>query len=275
MTDTTAAYVGIVSGFNPANPATSKRSTHSQLDIGSFIMEMGGVRWFIDLGMEDYNAAGYFNQLRFRFYRAMTQGHNTLCISTAFQQPLQYVNQAFSAEVKQTRFVKSSTLPAWSFEILDMTEAYANQTVTSATRGIAFIKRTNVNGGLPWVQVMVQDEVTSSSPVDVVSMFHTAATTISIDASGKVATFTQNNIRLRGVIQSPSTGSWAKITADASGQTPAGQNANVGITNMVVRASALTTSVTISVYFQLEAGYTSYPNPGYGPLSSWPLAISR
>ncbi len=271
MTDSNAAYLAIKSGSTVANPVTTGRSTHSQLDVGTIIMEMGGVRWFVDLGMENYLAAGYFNRLRFQFYRAMTQAHNTLAISNSTQQPLSYVNQAFSAQAVQLRYVSTSTLPGWSFEVLNMTQLYAYARVTSAMRGVAFIKRTNVNGGLPWVQVVVQDEVTSTSPVDVVSMFHTAAT-VTIDATGKIATFTQNGISLRGVINSPSSASWARVTCDASARTPAGQNANTGISNMVVRAPTMQTSVTISVVFQLDAGAGSYAAPGFGPLSSWPMS---
>jgi hypothetical protein len=272
MTDTSAAYLAIKSGTTPDDPRLAGRSTHAQLDAGSFIMEMGGQRWFIDLGLEDYNANGYFNQLRFQFYRARTEAHNTLAVSNATQAALAFVNQAYAVEAKQTRYVTTTTLPAWSFEILDMTALYTSYGVTSAQRGYAFIKRTNVNGGLPWVQVVVQDEITSSRAIDAVSMFHTKAS-VSIDASGKIATFTLGGITLRGVISSPSTASWVKITCDASAQQPAGQNANVGCSNMIVRAPSMQTSVTISVYFQLGAGHNSYPAPGFGALSSWPLSV--
>jgi hypothetical protein len=275
MFDTSASYLAVTSGVTPDDPSlATTRSTHSQLDLGSFILELGGQRWLVDLGLENYGAAGYFNQNRFKFYRARTEGHNTLAISTTMQQPLAYANQAYAAEAAQTKFVSTVTLPAWSFEILDMTPVYAYARVTSVKRGIAFIKRTNVNGGLPWVQAVIQDEIVASTAVDVVSMFHTMAT-VSIDSSGKVATFTQGGITMRGVISSPSTASWAKITCDASGQTPSGQNANTGCSNMIVRAASMQTSVTISVFFQLGTGYTAYPTPGFGPLSNWPLPVTK
>lgn len=55
---------------------------HGQFDLGSFILEAQGVRWIIDLGRDDYNLPGYFNQApdgqRWTYYRIRAEGHNTL-----------------------------------------------------------------------------------------------------------------------------------------------------------------------------------------------------
>ncbi|MEZ5144615.1 MAG: heparinase II/III family protein [Acidimicrobiales bacterium] len=57
---------------------------HNQLDAGSFVLEAKGERWAIDLGREDYNVAGYWEQQaggrRWTYYRSRAEGHNTLVL---------------------------------------------------------------------------------------------------------------------------------------------------------------------------------------------------
>jgi hypothetical protein len=73
--DPVAAYVGIKGG------ETSGRRSHSHLDLGHFVYEVGGQRWAIDLGPEDYSNCYLAPPQRYAFYRASTFGHNTLTMN--------------------------------------------------------------------------------------------------------------------------------------------------------------------------------------------------
>ncbi|MEM9346578.1 MAG: heparinase II/III family protein [Planctomycetota bacterium] len=58
---------------------------HSQMDLGSFVLDHDGVRWVVDLGADDYNLPGYFEATkggnRWHYYRSRAEGHNTLVIN--------------------------------------------------------------------------------------------------------------------------------------------------------------------------------------------------
>lgn len=67
-------FVGLHGGANNAG--------HGQLDIGNFIVEYNGTRFFGDLGSDNYVLPGYFNYPnRFWIYVNRAEGHNTLVIN--------------------------------------------------------------------------------------------------------------------------------------------------------------------------------------------------
>ena len=78
-TEPNAAFLGFKGGDNKAN--------HGHLDIGSFIYEVGGVRWACDLGADNYNMPGYFGRERWTYYRNINKSHNTLVIGDKIQDP--------------------------------------------------------------------------------------------------------------------------------------------------------------------------------------------
>jgi hypothetical protein len=266
----TSDYLAFKSGGTISDPAISN---HYHLDLGTFIVEFGGIRFLVELGAEQYSSSGYFNTKRFTFYRARTEGHNTLAISNSVQDPLRYANQAFGAYVPQTKWFTS---PSWSFAHLDMTTAYRYAAVSSVMRGFAFIKLNNKQGGtLPWAQVLVQDEIVPKpgGAVDVVSMFHTSAS-ITIDPTGQIASLTINGSTMIATLLSPPTAKFSVITTDP---TPLKlgivESPNTGIKNLIARpnpGSLVTDAVTLSVLFE-RAG-ADYPKPSVAPLSNWPLA---
>ncbi|MCL1951986.1 MAG: heparinase II/III family protein [Oscillospiraceae bacterium] len=117
--DPQAVYAGIKAGYNYTN--------HGDLDIGTFVFESQGVRWFDELGKSDYNSPDYFNGLifggRWKNYRKRAEGHNTLVINTG------------NAAEDQYPYARARIL---SFEnntaVLDMTPAYVRSGVKSARR---------------------------------------------------------------------------------------------------------------------------------------------
>jgi hypothetical protein len=67
----------------------SASSNHAHMDAGSFVLESGGVRWALDLGMQDYNSLEskgieLWNRKqesqRWTVYRINNNSHNTLTI---------------------------------------------------------------------------------------------------------------------------------------------------------------------------------------------------
>jgi hypothetical protein len=265
--DSAAAYVAIKSGTSPLDASVTKMSTHCHLDVGSIVLEAGGQAWFLELGGESYSAGGYFGATRFtNFYRTRTEGHNTLAIATSRQQPLAFANQAFRASNPQTTFFTSAT---WSFSVIDLTQSYAYAGVTSARRGVAFIKAAPAAGAtLPSVTVLVQDEVAAAGPVDVASMFHTAAG-IAIDASRTVATLSRGGASLVGTVTGGAV--WEVISANGTAVNAAAMS-NTGVNNLIARPAAMAAAVNISVKWQL-AGSANPAGSLLGALSAWPLSV--
>jgi hypothetical protein len=53
-------------------------ANHGDLDIGTYVLDLGGERFVSDLGADNYALADYFGPLRWTYYRKMTRGHNVL-----------------------------------------------------------------------------------------------------------------------------------------------------------------------------------------------------
>jgi hypothetical protein len=77
--DPNAAYLGFKGGYNKAN--------HGHLDIGSFVYEVNGIRWAVDLGADNYNLPGFWGQQRWDYFRQNNRSHNTLVIGDQIQNP--------------------------------------------------------------------------------------------------------------------------------------------------------------------------------------------
>ena len=74
-----AAWLGIKGG----TPAAS----HGQMDVGAFVFDAHGERWFHDLGADDYNLPAYFGNKRWDYFRLQNRSHNTLEIADRLQMP--------------------------------------------------------------------------------------------------------------------------------------------------------------------------------------------
>eukprot|EP00898_Chlorokybus_atmophyticus_P005888 jgi/Chlat1/62/Chrsp1S03026 len=259
-TDTDAAYVAVKAGANPP-----RGMGHSHLDLGSFVYDLNGVRWFEDLGKDSYNLDNYFNQRRFDYYRTRTEGHNTLALSASRQEPLHFADQVLGASAPISGFYSSE---ARSHAIVDLSQAYAG-VADSAVRGIALIKDQSGGGDL-----LVQDEVSASSPIDIVVQFHTQATpTISADGKSVVLRDAVTGQQLTGFLLSPIDGSFDVITCDAS-SLGLGDDTNAGDVNLVVRPSQdlVSGAVTVAVFFTASGDVSRAP--AVVPLAQWPTPAS-
>jgi hypothetical protein len=68
------------------------RLNHAHMDCGSFVFELDGVRWALDLGMQEYNSlesigVDMWGKDRWKVFRLGNQGHNTLSINNQTHNP--------------------------------------------------------------------------------------------------------------------------------------------------------------------------------------------
>lgn len=221
--DANSSFLGFKGGLNGA--------AHGDLDIGSFVYDIYGIRWAFDFGKEDYNLSGYWEITadggRWNYYRKNALGHNTLVIN-----PEKGANQtvgAYAGAIEQ-----SLNNPAGGYIILDMTDAYQKNAV-DVKRGFAYIDRT---------QVLIRDEFTLKEVSDIYWQMHTeAAVTVSED--GKVATLTKDgkSIELRILDDAAITGTVNDLrfeTMDAVAYegigTAEGENPNTGVIKIYIKA---------------------------------------
>ena len=61
----------------------SNKTTHGQIDAGSFVYHNGGNIWICDLGTENYDVPGFWpDATRYRYYVMKPEGNNTIAITT-------------------------------------------------------------------------------------------------------------------------------------------------------------------------------------------------
>lgn len=133
-----ATYVGIKGG--------SPSSNHAHMDSGSFVLDMKGVRWAVDLGSQGYHGlesrgVDLWNKKqeseRWTVFRLNNFSHNTLVVDGKLQQ--------VKGSGTITRFSEASTNP---FAVLDMSSVYEGQ-LALALRGIRLMGQS----------VLIQDEI--------------------------------------------------------------------------------------------------------------------
>jgi len=176
--DPEALYIGFKGGDN--------RTNHGHLDIGSFVLDAGGVRWAIDLGSDNYNMPGYFGGNRWKYFRMTNHSHNTLVIGEKIQNT--------SAKAQVIAFHAADDRAA---AVVDMTDAYRDQ-ATSARRGIEMFRTpTGQQGGVQAVRV--QDEIVGAAE-EICWRMVTAA---EIELDGSRAVLNQAGKKLQATIRSP------------------------------------------------------------------------
>ncbi len=180
--DPEAVYVGFKAGSPGVN--------HGHMDVGSFLMEAGGVRWASDPGMQDYESLeskgmSIFGRTqdaqRWTIFRMNNHSHNVLTIDGQLQQVSGYA-----------KIDRSSEKPGFSFAISDISSVYNGQ-MKKVVRGVA-IKEEKY--------VVVRDEVETTSKTTRVkwAMFTFANVTL----EEKSATLTIGNQQLLLKVNGPS-----------------------------------------------------------------------
>jgi hypothetical protein len=129
-----AAYLAVKGG--------TALASHGQMDVGSFVYDALGVRWFHDMGADDYNMPGYFGKQRFDYFRLTNRSHNTLVVNDQLQ----------SATRKPAELLHFETKPASARAVFDLAPAYQKQ-AAAVKRTAAFDSKTGT--------VTMEDHVTA------------------------------------------------------------------------------------------------------------------
>jgi hypothetical protein len=185
--------------------AGDSKASHGHLDLGSFVFDALGVRWFIDLGADDYSLPGYFRTRRWDYYRLRAEGHNTLVFN-----PSAAPDQTPDAETRVMRF---QSTPEWSCAIADLTPAYAGH-ARKVLRGLALMNRE---------RVLVQDEIECDKPAEVWWFTHTGAE-VSIENGGRRARLAQGGKYLDVEILSPASAAFEILEARPISCSPQPEN---------------------------------------------------
>ena len=148
--DKNGMYIGYNGGKNQVN--------HYHVDEGSFILDMMGERWAMDLGSDNLTYTNNFPGPRNSVYRIRAEGHNTIVIN-----PTADIEQEMSADCP---VVRAQSKPRGGFQVLDMTTAYLRN-ASKVERGYMLTgdRRTAV----------IRDEIELLSPSTIYWFMHTAA----------------------------------------------------------------------------------------------------
>ena len=189
-TDPKATFIG----FKAGSPSAS----HGQMDIGSFVLDAGGVRWAVDLGAEGYhgiesrgmNLWGRAQDSdRWTIFRQSNHGHNTLVIDGRLQRA-----------PGSGKIVSFSDDEAFPHSVVDMSSVYDGQ-AKSVRRGVALVHSR---------QVLIQDHLTGLKPGSRVRWG--MITLGSPDATGgSNIELRQRDARLKLAILSPPDATWRTI----------------------------------------------------------------
>ncbi len=236
--DSRALFVGFKAGDNKAN--------HSNLDLGSFVLDALGSRWFVDLGADNYNLPGYFGKARWTYYRMRAESHNTLVLNESLE-PDQDPRAA-------TKIIRYESRPDRVFAIADLTSAYARD-AKEVKRGIAMLDRK---------RVLLQDEVIAEKPADLWWFVHTPA---KIALNGNTATLTIGKEQLIARLLSPAGAKFEKLPAAPlpASPNPEKQKENKGIEKLAIHLPA-TKETRIVVVF---APANDSVKPDVTPLAKW------
>lgn len=115
---------------------------HQQLDVGSFIIEVDGIRWADDLGADKYSLPGFWDYKpdgqRWDYFRNTNFSHNTLAIDNKLQHSRgKGILSDYRTEGEEP------------FGIIDMSTVYQNQ-ATSVLRGFKLLDDNTM---------LIQDEI--------------------------------------------------------------------------------------------------------------------
>ena len=149
------------SAFYAAIHLAKNNAYHGHNDMGTFVMNIGDKRFFVDLGADNYNLRPYRDSYRFR-----AEGHNTIVLN-----PETGKDNEMQANCTTNRFSGGEE----SYAIGDMSEAFPGKRV------IRGMKMCRADGS-----VILQDEIDCSEEDTIRWSAHTPASVVFRD-SGKTA----------------------------------------------------------------------------------------
>jgi len=241
--DDTMFFAGLQSGQNDC--------PNSQLDVGTFVIDAYGTRFISDLGIENYNLAGYYEK-----YRLRAEGNNCILINpdTNFndQNPEAYcyIDEFDSNDIS-------------AYAITDMTDAYPGK-ATSIKRGM---KMTNNRTAL-----VLQDEIRCPEPSEIYWGAHTRANVEIVD--DKTVILERDGLLMEAKILGEDGTFSTMEAAPIPGKTfewP-GQTVNEGVTKLTVHFENVE-SVDLVICFTPLSNISgvNIVYPEVKPLSEWSL----
>jgi hypothetical protein len=233
-------FIGIKAGFNQVS--------HGHLDLGNFEMDALGVRWVRDLGSDNYNMPGYWENgkggQRWTYYRLNSLSHSV---------PL--INNESQNELATSRIKKFKGKGSGPFAIVDFTEAYEKY-VKKAERGVSVVG----NGKA----VLIQDEFEMKEMCDFLWAITTDAN-IEIQEKG-IAVLSLEGKKLFAKILSPEN---VHFEAGSAEQEPP-QAANKGVKKLMIKipkaSNNIRTTVLLSPVWD-DGGFVK--SEEVKPLSEW------
>ena len=236
-------------------------ANHNDADAGSWILEMGGARWAVDLGADSYGLPNYFSKSpahghRYSYYRKSTRGHNTLTFGGHDKEP-----GWSSQDVTRVAPITSFTCPAVGKSIslphatMDLTPVYANAggpspptpKTSSVQRGFAMAS---------WSHLVIVDEWTSPGAGNVTWSMHFESkhieATVASDglsvilASNTTGTGTGVGAKLRVALDSPANAGKFQVVTPAI-TPPQRAVATLRKIILIVRDPAAVTKIQISL----------------------------
>ena len=207
---------------------------HYHIDTGSYVLDMLGQRFVMDIGGEDYNLPGMFGNLRNNYYRNRPEGHNLYVINPSDGKP----GQALDAFCK-VEMLESS--PRGAYSIADLSNSYAGY-VTEARRGYMI--------GDDRRSATVRDEFSLVQDSELYWFVHTDADIELVDDTTAILTKNGASIKAMLTTNLPD-GKLAVMDAVPLPSSPVmeGQNANAGIQKLYVHTPEASGDVVIQIKF--------------------------
>ncbi len=229
--------------------------THGHLDLGSFVLDAGGLRWFLDLGAEKYSAPNYFGTQRWEYYRARAEGHNTFVMNSGIE-----ADQNPQAKAPVIKVAKHKDGPVG---IVDLSKAYEKD-VNSAHRGFKLIDGK---------YVLIQDEILAKKPSKVTWFAHTRHDVVVDPKDPKLAILSSGNAKLMARILSPENARFTVMDAVplSTSPNPPGQSVNTKIKKLTVSldvAAGTRISVLMIPMNSADKGVPAF-TPAILPLKNW------
>ena len=157
--ETGADFVGLHAGAN--------HGPHSHFDSGSFFINLDGVLWCGDPGSPSYALLDVFGDSRYYYYQTNPEAHNTIVIRSENQTNPNAPGYLPFGQVETIRgvspYAQMTVVPSenatvdGAFTLVNMKPNYG-ETCSAATRGMLYTNSRST--------VVVQDEITFSSPTD-------------------------------------------------------------------------------------------------------------
>jgi hypothetical protein len=198
-------------------------SGHRSLDLGTFILESGGVRWIIDTGIDHETYQTHRNHIkRADFYRIRAEGHNTLAI-----QPDAGPDQDPAAFARVTSY---SSKPEAVTAVFDLTPAYAKK-ARRVERKMEVLERRRVR---------ITDRVAAAGAADVWWFAHTEAA-VELSADKRSAVLRQGSKRFAARLVSPAAAEFRVMAAEPlpSSPNPKGQASNEGRRKLAIHLAGV------------------------------------